>query len=182
MEQVLTSPLGPILIFVLRLADVSMATLRFLAAVRGQKLVAVIVGFFEVLIWVTAVAVVVRNLNSPLLVLGYAGGFAAGTYFGMIIEERLAFGLSQVRVVSRNAGRRDTGHQIALGLRTLGFGVTEQSGLGRDGPVQILDTVVRRKQLPRVLDEIRHLDPDAFVTVEEPRYVYRGWILSRRRK
>lgn len=175
-------PLGPLLIFVLRLADVSLATLRLLTAVRGHKLAATAVGFFEVLIWVTAIAVVVRNLNSPLLVLGYSAGFAAGTYLGMMIEERLAFGLAQVRVVSRNAGRQNAGHEIALGLRSLGFGVTEQEGLGRDGPVQILDTVVRRKQLPRVFQEIRRKDPNAFVTVEEPRYVQRGWLLSKRRK
>lgn len=177
MEQVLVGPFGPGLIFLLRIGDVSVATLRLLYAVRGRKLIAAALGFFEILIWIVAVSAVVRNFGSPLLVIGYAAGFAAGNFVGITIEEKLALGLAEVRVISRTAGV-----EIAEALRSLGFGVTEMLGQGREGRVEILHTIVKRRSLKRLTNEVERWDPDAFVVVEEPTSIQRGWLLSRRRK
>jgi uncharacterized protein YebE (UPF0316 family) len=177
MEELLAGPFGPILIFLLRIGDVSLATLRLISAVRGRKLLAASVGFVEVSIWIVVVATVVRNLHSPLLVLAYAGGFATGTWVGMTIEEKLALGLAEVQVVSRAAGV-----EIAEALREAGFGVTEMLGQGREGRVEIIYTVVRRSSLKKVTSVVDLWDPQAFVRVEEPRSIQRGWLLSRRRK
>lgn len=165
------------LIFLLRICDVSIATLRLLYAVRGRKAIAASMGFVEILIWIVAVGAVVRNFGSPALVVAYAAGFAAGTYVGISIEEKLALGLAQVRIVSREAGI-----EIANALRELGFGVTELLGQGREGRVEIVDTVVSRRDVKSVLGEVDRWDPRAFVSVDEPRSIQRGWLLSRRRK
>lgn len=177
MEQILTGPLGPLLIFLLRICDVSMATMRLLYAVRGRKLIAASLGFVEILIWILAVGAVVRNFDSPGLVIAYAAGFSAGNFIGITIEEKLALGLAQVRVVSRSAGA-----EIAHALRERGFGVTELLGQGREGRVEIVDTVVQRRDVKNVLREVESWDPEAFISVDEPRSVQRGWLLSRRRK
>lgn len=177
MEQILAGPLGPLLIFLLRICDVSIATLRLLYAVRGRKVIAASLSFFEILIWIVAVGTVIRNFSSPALVIAYSAGFAAGTFVGISIEEKLALGLAQVRVVSREAGV-----EIADALREIGFGATEILGRGREGRVEIVDTVVRRRDVKNVLREIDRWDPDAFVSVDEPRSIQRGWLLSRRRK
>lgn len=177
MEQILTGPLGPLLIFLLRICDVSLATMRLLYAVRGRKLIAASLGFVEILIWILAVGAVVRNLHSPGLVIAYAAGFSAGNFIGITIEEKLALGLAQVRVVSRKAGV-----EIAHALRERGFGVTELLGQGREGRVEIVDTVVQRRDVRDVLREVETWDPEAFISVDEPRSVQRGWLLSRRRK
>lgn len=177
MESALTGPLGPVLVFSLRVVDVSLATFRLISAVRGRKLLASALGFVEILIWILVVGAVVRNLGSPTLVVSYAAGFAAGTFVGMLIEEKLALGLADVRVVSRVAGV-----EMAESLRGMGFGVTEILGQGREGRVEILLTVVPRRKLPRLLDEVERWDSEAFVSVDEPRTIQRGWLLSRRRK
>ncbi len=177
MEEILAGPLGPILIFFLRIVDVSIATVRLLFAVRGRKLAAATLGFFEILIWIVVIGTVVRNLDSVLLVIGYAAGFAAGNYVGITIEEKLALGVAEVRIMSRLAGV-----EIAQALRDSGFGATEILGQGREGRVEIVTTVVERRALPDILSEIQRWDPEAFVSVEEPRSIQRGWLLSRRRK
>ncbi len=177
MELLLAGPLGPLLIFLLRICDVSIATFRLISAVRGRKLLATALGFVEILIWIIAVGTVVRHLDSVWMVVGYAAGFAAGTYVGMTIEERLALGLAEVRVMSR-----ETGVEIADALRELGFGVTEVLGQGKEGRVEILTTVVPRRSVHEVLDEVGRWDEGAFVTVDEPRRIQRGWLFSRRRK
>jgi uncharacterized protein YebE (UPF0316 family) len=177
MEQFLAGPLGPLLIFLLRIADVSLATLRMISAVRGRKVLAASLGFVEILIWIVVVGTVVRNLDSPLLVLAYAGGFAAGTWVGITLEDMLAIGVAEVRVVSRQGGV-----EIAEALREAGFGVTELLGQGREGRVEIAYTVVPRRSLKQVYRLVERWDPEAFVRVEEPRSIQRGWLLSRRRK
>lgn len=164
---------GPLIIFCLRIVDVSMSTIRILLAVRGYKVVVPILGFFEVLVWVFAVGNAIRFLDSGWHLLGYAGGFATGNIVGLLIEERLAIGYATIRVVSTHAGV-----EMADALRNIGFGVTEFGGQGRDGRVEIVYTVCMRRDIPRVLDEIEYWDRHAFITVEEPRDIRWGWMQS----
>lgn len=166
--------LGGLLIFCLRLCDVTLGTLRIVMTVRGRKLFAALFGFIEVTIFVVAISRVVRNMGNPWLVLGYSSGFAAGTLVGMTIEERLALGWTVVRIISTDLSKR-----VAEALRQVGFGVTEMSGQGMRGTVQIFEVVVRRTDLPKVLQTVDQVDSKAFVTVEETRRVYRGWRLRK---
>jgi uncharacterized protein YebE (UPF0316 family) len=176
LEALFAGPWGPLAIFGLRIIDVSLSTIRIVLAVRGHKYVVPFIGFFEVLIWVFAVGNAIRFLDSPLHLLGYAGGFATGSVVGLVIEERLAIGFASIRVVSRHAGV-----EMADGLRSLGFGVTEFAGQGRDGRVEIMYTVCRRRDIVKVMAEIERWDRQAFVTVEEPRAIRWGWMHSTNR-
>jgi len=177
MEELLASPWGPLVIFCLRIVDVSLATVRMLLAVRGVKLIAPLIGFFEVLVWIFAVGTAIQHLDSPLHLVGYAAGFAAGTLVGLLIEEKMAFGMAHVRVVSQHGGV-----ELAEALRDRGFGVTEFAGQGREGKVEVLDAVLRRRDLPFVFQEVDTWDPEAFVTIQEPRAIHRGWMFGKRRK
>lgn len=171
LDALFAGPFGPLLIFGLRVVDVSMSTVRILLAVRGYKVAVPIIGFFEVLIWVFAVGNAIRFLDSGWHLLGYASGFATGNVIGLLIEERLAIGFATIRVVSTHAGV-----EMADALRTIGFGVTEFSGQGRDGRVEIVHTVCMRRDVERVVDEIERWDRQAFITVEEPRDIRWGWM------
>jgi uncharacterized protein YebE (UPF0316 family) len=166
--------LGGLLIFVLRLSDVTLGTLRILMTVRGRKPLAAAIGFVEVTIFIVAISRVVRNVDNIWLVLGYSAGFAAGTLVGMTIEEHLALGWTVVRVISSDLSKR-----VVDALRTAGFGVTEMAGHGMKGDVGIFEVVVRRADLPKVLQMVDQVDGKAFVTVEETRRVYRGWRLAK---
>lgn len=177
LQQIFASPLGPLVIFGLRIFDVSLATLRMLLTVRGRRLLVPLIGFFEVLVWLFAAGSAIQYLGSPLHAIGYAGGFAAGTTVGLWIEERLALGLARIQAFSVHSGV-----ELAEAVRGEGFGVTEFLGQGREGNVELVSTVVRRAEVPRILELIDQWDPDAFVTVDEPRAVHRGWLLQKRRK
>jgi uncharacterized protein YebE (UPF0316 family) len=167
---------GGVLVFGLRLTDVTLGTLRILMTVRGRKPLAALIGFVEVTIFVVAISQVIRNITNVWLVLGYAGGFAAGTVVGMTIEERLALGYTVVRIVSTSVHT-----EIASALRSLGFGVTEMSGQGLRGEVRVLEVVVQRHDLPAVTATIERVDSQAFVTVEETQRVFRGYRLGKGR-
>ena len=167
-------PWGPFVIFGLRICDVSLDTLRVLFSVRGARWAAAGLGFFQSLIWIFAVGNAIKHLDSPWHILGYAGGFATGTLVGILVEQRLAYGVATVHIVSRHGGV-----EIAEALRERGFGVTEVPAFGRDGGVELVQSVVQRQHLGDVTRIVEKWDPDAFVTVEEPRILRGGNIVAR---
>ncbi len=177
MTELFAGPWGPLLIFGLRVVDVTLATLRMLLTMRDRRVVVPVIGFFEALIWVLAIGTAIQNLQSPLHILGYAGGFASGTVVGLWVEGKLAMGLATIRVISRAEGE-----EIANALRAEGFGVTEFDGYGRQGKVELLMTLVKRRQIGHVLKIAEELDDDAFISVDEPRTIRRGWMFATRRK
>ncbi|MDX1567618.1 MAG: DUF5698 domain-containing protein [Longimicrobiales bacterium] len=176
MIELLAGPVGPILIFLLRVVDVSMGTVRFLMVTRGTHFWPSVLGFVEVLLWITAAGAAIQNLSSPLHVVGYAAGFGAGTWVGMWIEGKLALGTSTVQAFCRGGDRG-----IAPALRSLGLGVTQMEGEGLEGPVDVVSTVVRRSSVPRVIETIETQDPDAFITVYDTR-ARGGWFPGGGRK
>lgn len=176
MDLIFASAWGPLAIFFLRIVDVSLSTVRVLLAMRGVRWVVPLIGFFEVLVWIFAVGSAIRHLDSAWHLLGYAAGFATGSFAGMWLEGKMALGLATVRVMSRHGGV-----EIAEALRDEGFGVTEFAGQGREGKVEVVMAVTRRRDLPRVMEQVRIWDPAAFVLVEEPRAVERGLVPGMRK-
>lgn len=177
MIDLLAGPWGPLLIFCLRVVDVSLGTMRTVLMVRGHRVAAPALSFFEILVWLVAAGAAVKNLASPLHAVGYAAGFAAGTACGLWIEEKLALGVATVQAFSR-----EPHPELADALRSEGYGVTRVTGEGREGSVSILSTVVRRRHVDDVIERIEAADPDAFVTVYEDTRIRRGWIPGPRRK
>jgi uncharacterized protein YebE (UPF0316 family) len=154
----------PILIFLARVADVTLGTLRIIFVSRGQRKWAPVLGFFEVLIWVIAIGQLVQNLSSATSYIGYAAGFAAGNYVGMLIENRLAIGTQIVRAIIPVGGE-----EVMERLKEAGFGATGVDGQGATGPVKLVYAVVKRKHLKAVLRIIHSVNPKAFLTVEDIR-------------
>jgi uncharacterized protein YebE (UPF0316 family) len=159
-----------LLIFALRVGDMSLDTIRVLFVVRGKKLIVWILGFFQSLIFVVAISSVLTELDNILNVIGYATGFATGNLVGMLIEQRLAIGHILVNVISSNRGA-----SIAEKLRSSGYAVTEIAGRGKNGTVFELHASVLRKDVPNVETIVLEADPQAFITAEDVRPVRRGF-------
>jgi len=176
MDVLFALPYGPLVIFAMRVVDVSLGTMRLIVMVRGRRGVAAAIGFLEVLIWIVAVAQALQHLDSLYHVIGYAGGFAAGTYVGVAGENLIALGKVVVRAIIPDEADGAT----AQALREEGYAVTEMDGRGREGPVDVLNTVVARKEAPRVVDAIEAHAPRSFITIEELRTTYRGTIQPRK--
>lgn len=154
----------PLLIFCSRIVDVSLDTMRIIFLNRGRKLVAPLLGFFQALIWILAATQVMKNLTNPVCYLSYGGGFAAGNYIGMLIEEKVAAGLLTVRVITAGGALK-----LSDALRQAGHGVTLLDGHGANGPVQVLFVVIRRRHLPAMVRLIKAHAPGAFYSTEEVR-------------
>ena len=173
MFEVFLSPaawLGALGIFGLRVGDMTCDTLRMLFVVRGRKGIAWVLGFVQSIIFVIAITSVLKNLDNPLNVIGYAAGFATGNVVGMYIEEWLAIGHVKISIVSQRFGTA-----LCQGLRESGFGVTEIPARGRDGMVSMLSVSVLRKDVSKVEDIVHKMDAEAFAISEDVRPLRRGF-------
>ena len=159
----------PFIVFLARLTDVTLGTIRIIFVARGRKYLAPLLGFVEVFIWITVVSQIVGGAQNIVAYLAYAAGFAVGNYVGMIVEERLAIGTLMIRAIIPKDGAA-----LVERLRTGGYGATYVDGQGASGPVMLIYTVVMRKQLSHVVDLIQEVHPKAFFTVEELRSAQQG--------
>lgn len=172
MESLLNAQawLGAGLIFSLRVVDMTLDTLRMLMVLRGRRLPAWVLGFFQALVFVLAISTVLQGLDNPLYLVGYAAGFASGNVVGMLIEERIALGHIHLRVISSRRG-----DAIAERLREDGYAVTQISARGREGMVMVLTLDVLRKNIARVRAIVQSVDENAFLTSEDVRPLRRGF-------
>lgn len=156
--------LSAIGIFLLRIGDVSIASVRIVTLMRGRIGLAALLGFFEALFWVSAAAIVFSNLDNPVRILAFAGGFAAGTLLGGHIERWLAMGTAFIRIVAPVETP-----SVANALRSNGFAVTVVNAEGRDGEVRVTFLVLPRRRTKTALGIVHDTNPAAFVTVEDIR-------------
>ena len=157
-----------LLIFIARVSDVGLGTIRHAMIIRGRKHVTFVVAFFEALIWVYAVSHVIATVHDPVTSIAFAFGFATGSFVGMTIEGMLKIGEQVVRVFSRN------GDLIARELREKGYRVTVFDGAGRDGEVKLLFVEIKRRKATKVTNIVRKIDPSSFVILDDIRSIQLG--------
>ncbi len=161
--------LMPILIFLARICDVSIGTMRIIFVSKGKRNIAPILGFFEVLIWITAISKIMENLDHYINFIAYAAGFATGNFVGMIIEEKLAMGILMVRVFAY-----EKGNEMVQNLNEQGFGATVVEAHGAREKIDLIYSIVKRNELSHVLSIITNLNPKAFYTIEDVKSVNEG--------
>ncbi len=155
----------PILIFIARILDVSLGTIRMIFISKGLKYLAPILGFFEVLIWIIVVSKLMSNVNSSVLYVAYAAGFAAGTYIGMLIEDKLSIGKVLVRISVQKESAK-----IIEKLKELNYSMTVINGQGYNGKIKMILCIINKKELNKLVLAVKGINSKAFYTIEDLRF------------
>ncbi len=159
----------PLVIFFGRIIDVSLGTLRIIFVSKGEKYIAPVIGFFEVLIWIVVISEIFSRANDFTAYLSYAAGYATGNFVGILIEQRIAFGILLCRVYTKGNGK-----ELVSLLNRQNYGATLIHGTGSLGEIDVIETVVDRKQMKRVEKIFTEFDPNVFFVVEDVRTKQRG--------
>jgi len=160
----------PLLIFFARVCDVSMETIRVIYISRGIKYLAPLIAFFEIVIWLLAMEVVMKDLANIGTFLAFALGFAVGTYVGLIIEEKLSIGMVILRIVTTD----ESNEEILSFMQSENYGITTLDATGSRGSVKMILSLVNRTDVPRITRHIQATNPHAFFSIEDVRYVNQG--------
>ena len=165
----------PLLIFVSRILDVSIGTMRLIFVSKGFKYLAPVLGFFEVIIWLLAISQIMQHLDNFLCYIAYGLGFAMGNYAGIILEEKISIGTVLLRVMPK----KHTTELISY-LREKGYGVTTVEVEGMKGKIKMLLSIINRKNAKEYINMVHRFNPSAFYTVEDIKSVKEGYFKSHR--
>jgi len=165
----------PLIIFFSRLCDVSLGTLRHVFISKGYRKIVPVLGFVEVLIWIVVVAQIMKNLNNIACYLAWAGGFSAGTYVGLLIEERLALGRQVIRIITNQ-----NCDELIAALKKDNHGVTIVDAQGGMGPVKMIFTIIDRVDVQSVVSQIAKYNPGTFYSIEEIKDTNHGGVFTSR--
>ena len=159
----------PIVIFVGRICDVTLGTLRIIFVSKGERYKAPIVGFLEVFIWIVIISQIFSHADNVFAYIAYAAGYAAGNYVGILVENKIAFGFQLLRVYTKKEGI-----ELIKILNKKNIGATVIKGEGAVSQVHIIEIVIGRKIRQEVVNIIGTFDPDAFYLIEDIRYKQKG--------
>ncbi len=159
----------PLLIFCARVLAESLGSIRIILVSKGMKVVAPIIGFFEILTWLMAVTQIMQNLTVFGYYIVYAIGFACGTYLGIYIENKMALGVVCIRIITKHDAS-----QTIKQLKRHKYGITTVDAQGSTGNVKVIYSIVKRSELPKIEDIIKKHNPNAFYTIEDVRVVQKG--------
>jgi uncharacterized protein YebE (UPF0316 family) len=151
----------PLMIFIARVSDVTLATVKLMFVVNNARRFAAILGFFEALITILALSRIMQDASNMAAYVMYAAGFAAGTYIGMRIEEKLAYGSVVIRIISKKIPDALLEHLAENQYRYSMVDANDQSG-----NTQILFTVCKRSRVGPFLKNLESIAPEALYTIE----------------
>lgn len=165
----------PLMIFFGRIIDVTLGTLRIIFVSKGEKYKAPLIGFFEVFIWVVVISQILSRASDMVAYISYAGGYATGNYVGILLENRIAYGIVLCRMYTKRNGM-----DLVRALNKMDFGATMTHGEGSTYEVEIVETVLERKQMKTLENLLRDFDPNVFYVVEDVRTHQNGIFRKRR--
>ncbi len=165
----ITWVLIPFLIFAARASDVTIGTIRIVFISKGYKILVPLLGFFEIMIWLLAMTKIFENLDNWLYFFAYAGGFATGNYIGIIIEERIALGYLNLKIITQKPGR-----ELIDRLIEENYGVTWSEANGSRGRVNVIHCVIKRTAFDEVAKLVNQYNPNAFYTIDDVRFANEG--------
>ncbi len=159
----------PLLIFVARISDVTFGTLRIVMVSKGQKLIAPLLGFFEVIIWLVTMSKIIQNIDNWVAYVAYGAGFAVGNYIGLIIEEKLAVGIVKLQIITRKSA-----DNLIAKLKAGGYGITYHEAQGANENVAVIYSIIKRNEIQKVIDIIATYNPNAFYSIEDVKFINKG--------
>ena len=168
-SDIFTWVILPVLIFLSRIADQSIGTMRLIFLSKGYRFIAPLLGFFEVIIWLVAVSQIMKHLDNVICYIAYGAGFAMGNFIGMTLEERISIGSVLIRIIPTV-----NSEVLIERLRNQNFGLTTIDAEGSQGSVQVFISIINRKDLKEYISIINAINPKAFYTIEDVRTINQG--------
>ncbi|MFY9173631.1 MAG: DUF5698 domain-containing protein [Petrimonas mucosa] len=165
----------PVIIFFGRICDVSLGTLRIIFVSKGERYIAPVIGFFEVFIWVVIISQILIRANDLVAYLSYAAGYASGNYVGILLEQRIAYGIILCRIYTQKNGM-----ELVQILNRMNFGATLTHGKGSTDKVDIVETVIDRNQMRNLEATLTGFDANIFYVIEDVRTKQNGIFAKRK--
>jgi len=164
-----------ITIFFARIFDVSLGTVRLIVLVKGRTFLAALIAFIEVMVWFLIAREALNTaLTSFWIPVAFAGGFATGTLIGSFVAKKFIKGVIGVQVITSKLS-----HEMINQIKAEGIGVSIIKLESTDNNTEEKDMLyiqVSNFKLKKLKQIVKKIDKDAFIVVNETKYVQNGFI------
>lgn len=148
-----------------KIVEITIQSLKICMMVKGQRAKAAGLGFIECTIWGLVISTIIGTLGDNIfLLLFYCTGYATGLFLGSTIESKIALGTSSLELIAND----DSTAKITEYLKSNNKGYTVFEGHGSVDKMNMIFIVVPRKEVPKMLKDIRRdCDNKVFVVTSE---------------
>ena len=161
-------------IFLARIFDVTLGSVRTILMVKGKSITSAILAFLEVFIWfVIAKEALLVATNSILIPVFYSAGYATGTLIGTYISNNYLDGLISIQAITSRNNKK-----LINKIRKEGYGISviNINNNYEKKKKDMLLIELNKKRLKYIINIIREIDPEAFIIVNESKFVQNGFI------
>lgn len=153
-------------IFVFKIIEDALATLRLIVVSNGKKKLGAILQFIVTLIWIILTGTVLMGLQKDIFkAIAFAFGALAGSYLGSVLEEKIALGTNVFMV---EVDKVKAINLIEI-LQKDKFNVSKIES-GNNGKLILMITGAR-KQSKRIISIIKKVDSKAIILSEKVKVV-----------
>lgn len=161
-------------IFLARIVDVSLGTIRTVFFVKGKTIEPFIIAFFEVLIWYLVAKEALNTSEKAIIIaISYAAGYATGTYIGTKLSNKLIKGVVAIQIITnKNASKlikilRDKNYAVS---------VIELKHTLEGKSKEMLYVGVNNNRIKEITNIVKKYDNSAFLVANETKLVQNGFI------
>ena len=152
-----------LLIFILKIIENSLATLRLILVSNGKKWLGAFLLFTTSIIWIISSHIAIIDINISMVLI-FSVGSLLGSYIGSILEEKMAIGNNMLICITQK--------QMSEILRQNGYIITKVEGYGKDSKKEVLFVILKRNQNKDLISLIRSLDQEAIIVSEHTNILY----------
>jgi len=171
-----------VLIFTGKILETFVSILWLILVSRGERLASTLVLGISTLLWITVTGTVLVGFEDNIWKsIVYVIATALGTYFGAVMEERMALGLSSMQVIvpQDNMNGEKSSVNLANVLRQHDFAVTVMHGKGKLGMRDILTLHLKRKRMKQAINLIKKNEKNAVIIVNDIRSMSGGYLTAK---
>jgi uncharacterized protein YebE (UPF0316 family) len=150
-------PLVYLAIFILKLLENALGTIRMLISINGKQVLSAILQFLISIVWVASASLAITNIASdPLKVIVFALASMVGSYVGCIITNKIEKTKNTLFCITDEIKVLDT-------LNDLGYTYTTILGSSIKSYCYIILIVTTKKSKKNVIKNIKDIDNNAMI-------------------
>ena len=152
-----------LIIFILKIIENSLATLRLILVSNGKKWLGAFLLFTTSIIWIVSSHIAIIDINISMVLI-FSVGSLLGSYIGSILEEKMAIGNNMLICITQK--------QMSEILRQNGYIITKIEGYGKDSKKEVLFVILKRNQNKDLISLVRSLDQESIIVSEHTNILY----------
>lgn len=147
------------IIFISKIIENTLSTLRLIVVAKGKKIFGAILQFIIAFVWVITTGIVVVNIkDDPLKVVFFALGSLIGSYLGSFIEEKIALGEDMLTVITND----NSSNEIIEKLSSYNYPVYKLKSENKN--TFILLVMSQKKNRSKIINIIKKIDRNSLIS------------------